>query len=484
MIVGCPSQSIKNGGRVRVPSPRSTCSSATWSTSPPSIHYQTCPRWLKFRMPSSTRAAAADGRYRLGPLLALSLLAVLGGGDLFGEVTRFIAGYDLELRARLGLPDTVRLAGSALIRLLARPDGDAFDAATCAYLAALADCAPSAISADARAPLFGLAVDGKTLRGSRTGQSMTHLLAATRRHPQIVVAQHQVLATSNEIPIFRPLLSDLDLTDAVITTDALHTQHEHARQIVDAGGHYMFIVKGSQPTLLRRLKAQPWREAIRPLRATGSDRLLRGCASPSLRVADRRADLGAGRERVRVTAPGRPSSACRLTRGRARSTTACYRYAWPPRLAIILHTLYKPSQAFPTCWVHPSGSRGPSPVQPSFLTTSALAMSPISRPEVSGSDPATKVTVPSTSPLDRSITSRRSSGSRSVLRAMAMPLRPSASLASFTIRAPGNAAIMRMAAARTAGGVGAFMSMSSPISHSMSCSEYCLPSERPEPAAF
>ncbi|MET7329836.1 hypothetical protein [Nonomuraea sp. NPDC005650] len=58
--------------------------------------------------------------------------------------------------------------------------------------------------------------------------------------------------------------SGAEMIDAapVVTADALHTQHEHARQIVEVGGHYVFIVKGNQTTLLRQLKALPWREAI------------------------------------------------------------------------------------------------------------------------------------------------------------------------------------------------------------------------------
>ncbi|MEV4020658.1 transposase family protein [Nonomuraea angiospora] len=38
-------------------------------------------------------------RYRLGPLLALSLLAVLGGAASLAKITRFIAGYDPDLPA-------------------------------------------------------------------------------------------------------------------------------------------------------------------------------------------------------------------------------------------------------------------------------------------------------------------------------------------------------------------------------------------------
>ncbi|TDC83407.1 transposase family protein, partial [Nonomuraea deserti] len=75
-------------------------------------------------------------------MLALSLLAVVSGATSLTKIARFIAGYDPDLRARAGLPGTVRLAASTLGRLFARLDGDAFDTATCTYLTALATCAP------------------------------------------------------------------------------------------------------------------------------------------------------------------------------------------------------------------------------------------------------------------------------------------------------------------------------------------------------
>ncbi|MEU9832584.1 ISAs1 family transposase [Streptosporangium sp. NPDC048047] len=113
-------------------------------------------------------------------------------------------------------------------------------------------------------PLIGLAIDGKALRGSRTADgTMIHLLAAVRHDTHTVLAQRQIAVKSNEIGAFTPLLSGLELSHAVITADALHTQIEHARQIIAAGGHYIFLVKGNQPTLhRRRLKALPWRAAF------------------------------------------------------------------------------------------------------------------------------------------------------------------------------------------------------------------------------
>jgi hypothetical protein len=42
-----------------------------------------------------------------------------------------------------------------------------------------------------------------------------------------------------------------DLTDTVLTADALHTQREHAA--------YLLVVKANQPALDQQLKMLPWR---------------------------------------------------------------------------------------------------------------------------------------------------------------------------------------------------------------------------------
>ena len=56
-----------------------------------------------------------------------------------------------------------------------------------------------------------------------------------------------------------PLLDSLELTSAIITADALHTQREHARWLVeDKKAGYVFVVKRNQPRLYRQVKALPW----------------------------------------------------------------------------------------------------------------------------------------------------------------------------------------------------------------------------------
>jgi isochorismate hydrolase len=68
-----------------------------------------------------------------------------------------------------------------------------------------------------------------------------HLLAAADQQASGVLAQ-AVDGKSNEITAFAPLLEPLDLTGAVITADAMHTQREHARFLVsDKKAHYILV---------------------------------------------------------------------------------------------------------------------------------------------------------------------------------------------------------------------------------------------------
>ncbi|MFD5574558.1 transposase [Streptomyces cadmiisoli] len=79
-------------------------------------------------------------------------------------------------------------------------------------------------------------------------------------HTGHVLAQRQVAAKSNEIPAFRPLLDSVDLTGAVITADALHTQHAHGIYLRERGAHYIAQVKANHPELFNRVRRLPWRE--------------------------------------------------------------------------------------------------------------------------------------------------------------------------------------------------------------------------------
>lgn len=106
-----------------------------------------------------------------------------------------------------------------------------------------------------------VAVDGKSLRGAiRAGGRCVHLIFVLR-DGGIVPAQREVDAKSNEITAFRPLLESLELTSAVVTFDALLTQTDHAKFLVEEkGAHYIAVLKGNRPSPHTLVKNLPWKE--------------------------------------------------------------------------------------------------------------------------------------------------------------------------------------------------------------------------------
>jgi predicted transposase YbfD/YdcC len=112
------------------------------------------------------------------------------------------------------------------------------------------------------AAVESIAVDGKTARGSRVGDTpAAHLLAAMTNNGQ-VIAQLRVPDKTNEITCFADLLRPFDIAGTVITADALHTQRGHATFLVEEkNAHYLLTVKKNQPTLHERLRTMPWSRA-------------------------------------------------------------------------------------------------------------------------------------------------------------------------------------------------------------------------------
>lgn len=206
-------------------------------------------------------------------LLALTACAVLAGARSQLAVSEWVADAPLALLERLGtavdplVPKRSWPAESTIRRLLARIDADALDRAAGAWLADRQTRGQG---------LRGLAVDGKSLRGAaRAKGRKIHLLAACDHVNAPVLAQMDVGEKTNEITRFRPLLDTLeDLAGTVVTSDAMHTQHDHAVYLLDRQAHYIVIAKRNTKKLRRQLKSLPWTQI--PLqdktRATGHGR--------------------------------------------------------------------------------------------------------------------------------------------------------------------------------------------------------------------
>jgi len=105
-----------------------------------------------------------------------------------------------------------------------------------------------------------LAMDGKTLRGTRIAEQepSDHVLSLYHVQDQQVVAQAVVDTKENEIVAAPKVLEQVSLAGKIVTGDAMHTQRGISEQIVAHHGHYIWPVKENQPRLyedIRRLFA-------------------------------------------------------------------------------------------------------------------------------------------------------------------------------------------------------------------------------------
>jgi hypothetical protein len=92
-------------------------------------------------------------------------------------------------------------------------------------------------------------LDGKALRGS----GGTQLVGAVNAQSGRTLGVEAVAEKSNEIPAGQILLDRLELDGTIALMDALHTQVQTARAIVqEGGGDFVLFVKGNQSGLLQQ----------------------------------------------------------------------------------------------------------------------------------------------------------------------------------------------------------------------------------------
>ena len=176
-------------------------------------------------------------QYRLQSVLGISIAAMLAGSNDLIAIFRW--GRRLK-------PEALRLFGIE--------SGKAPCHATYHYFfqALDADAVSRTLGSFARgqAALGHIAIDGKTLKGSRRlDAKAVHVLSAFATELSAVIGDLTVAPDQNEITAAMVLLKGLPLEGAIITGDAIFAQREICQHIRDRHGHYLFTVKDNQPQL-------------------------------------------------------------------------------------------------------------------------------------------------------------------------------------------------------------------------------------------
>lgn len=193
----------------------------------------------------SDQRAARGIRYELPPLLMIVMLAKLANADTPQAIADWGAERVEWLREHLPV-NWRRMPHHSTFRRLLQ---------TSLSLPELRQQAQAFLTAR-QAPgerLYNL--DGKTLRGTIAGGETKgeHLLALQQAGTNVVLAQAPVGEKKNEISAAPVLLKTVDLSNKIVSGDAMHTQRKLSRQVIKAGGDYLWCVKQNQPTLYQQL---------------------------------------------------------------------------------------------------------------------------------------------------------------------------------------------------------------------------------------
>jgi predicted transposase YbfD/YdcC len=100
-------------------------------------------------------------------------------------------------------------------------------------------------------------LDGKAVRGMRKKdeEGNEYLLSVYDVEQAKVLAQFEVGRKENEIIKAPKALKMVEISQKVVTGDALHTQRGLAAQIVEAQGDYVLPVKANQPYLYKNIQS-------------------------------------------------------------------------------------------------------------------------------------------------------------------------------------------------------------------------------------
>jgi predicted transposase YbfD/YdcC len=207
-------------------------------------------KWVNVDAIGSYFQSLSDPRHtrnRKHLLVDVVVIAVCGmvcGCDGPTAIHRWAANRHDWLRQFLPLPNGVP-SRDCIRRLLMALRPEAFQRCFQAWIA-------QAVRADDHGPARLVAIDGKTCRRSHDagkGLGPLHIVSAWASEEGIALGQVAAEAKSNEITAIPVLLGQIELTDALVTIDAVGCQKEIAGAIVEGGGDFVIAVKDNQPTL-------------------------------------------------------------------------------------------------------------------------------------------------------------------------------------------------------------------------------------------
>lgn len=186
-------------------------------------------------------------RHLLLDILVITLLAVICGADDYEEIALYGRQKETFLRTFLNLPNGIP-SHDTFNRVLKFLDKKAF--ADCLYRWS------KQIMTTLDPIMSQLNVDGKVLRATaKAGQKKSGLciVSAWVGEHRLVLGQEKVAAKSNEKTAIPELLKTLELSNTLVSIDAIACEQSNAELIVERQGHYLLALKKNQGLLYEQV---------------------------------------------------------------------------------------------------------------------------------------------------------------------------------------------------------------------------------------
>jgi predicted transposase YbfD/YdcC len=188
---------------------------------------------------------ARGQRYSLVTVLMIILMAKLCGANTPTEIAEWGENHKEEMIRLLKLKRPRMPEQSTYRRILAYK----------VYLEEVERLVGEYNQQGAQGKIYAL--DGKALRGMRQREETgwDYLLSVYDVEQGKTMAQVEVGRKENEITKAPEALKLVEISQKVITADAMHTQKRASRHIVDEQGDFVFPVKENQPQLYKNIQA-------------------------------------------------------------------------------------------------------------------------------------------------------------------------------------------------------------------------------------
>lgn len=184
-------------------------------------------------------------RHELMDILVIALCAVIAGADDWVGVVQFGKSRREWFSTFLKLPNGIA-SHDTFGRVFQIIDSKVLEKVCIEWLQSIAGQVQGVV-----------AIDGKTLRGSRGArsgkQSPLHIVSAWACQSSVLLGQVQTDKKSNEITAIPQLLKLLSIKGCIVTIDAMGCQKSITKEIVASQADYVLTLKANHPYMYQQV---------------------------------------------------------------------------------------------------------------------------------------------------------------------------------------------------------------------------------------